>query len=86
MKNVEIALCDSDEDYILRFASYLMSELEVGVHIFTTPESFFADDGDYDITIMTEEFDEIFAFRPNQNVGQRFILCESNNCDMENGI
>ena len=53
MKNVEIALCDSDEDYILRFASYLMSELEVGVHIFTTPESFFADDGDYDITIMT---------------------------------
>ena len=86
MKDLEIALCDLNEDYILRFASYLMSELDVGIHIFTTTESFFADDGNYDITIMTEEFEEISDFMSNKNLGQRYILSETANDEKENHI
>ncbi|SFH76429.1 hypothetical protein SAMN04487830_107118 [Pseudobutyrivibrio sp. OR37] len=86
MNNFEVALCDSNEDYILRFASYLMNEFEVGIHIFTTPESFFADDGNYDVTIMTEEFQEICDFGSNKNMGQKYILCEHRDCEKENHI
>ena len=77
MNDLEIALCDLNEDYILRFASYLMSELNVGIHIFTTTESFFSYDGSYDVTIMTEEFEEISDFMkryPSTSGASMYVL------------
>ena len=59
MKNLEVALCDLDSDYILRFATYLMERFNVGVHIYTTPEGFFSEERDFDLTILTEDFREI---------------------------
>ena len=76
MKNLEIALCDLDSDYILKFANHLMSRANVGVHIFTTTEGFYSDETEFDVTILTEEFEEISSFRPNGRIGHKYILTE----------
>lgn len=86
MKNLEIALCDSCADYILKFASFLMEHSKAGVHIFTTPESFYADENDYDIALVAEEFGEIMDFRPKGRVSQKFVLGEDEETDLENYI
>ena len=76
MKNLEVALCDLDSDYILKFANHLMTRANVGVHIFTTPEGFYVDETEFDVTILTEEFDEISGFRPNGKVGHKYVLTD----------
>ena len=76
MKSLEIALCDLDSDYIFKVANYLMAQRDVGVHIFTTPEGFFSDDTDFDVTVLTEEFDEIAGFRPKGTSGHKYLLTE----------
>ena len=76
MTTLNIALCDLDSDYILRFANYLMTKINIGVHIFTTPEGFFSDETDFDVTLLTEEFQEIAGFRPKGTVGHKYILTE----------
>ena len=52
MRNLEVALCDCCEDYILKFASYLMSNVDASIHIFTTTESFFSDEDADDIVFL----------------------------------
>ncbi len=86
MKNLEIALCDSCTDYILKFASFLMERSKVGVHIFTTPESFYSDENDYDIAIMSEEFKEIMSFRPKGLLKEKYFLCENQELEQDNYI
>lgn len=77
MKNKEIALCDQDSLYITMFASFLMEHVSnAGIHIFTTPESLFADDADYDVAIMTEDFSEVVDFRKSGTIKKRYILVE----------
>lgn len=76
MKNLEIALCDLDSNYVLKFANHLMMKANVGVHIFTTPEGFFSDETDFDVAIMTEEFEEISGFRPKGMIGHKYFLTE----------
>ncbi len=53
MKNLDIALCDLDSDYILKFANHVMKKSNVRVHIFTTPEGFFSEDSDFDGATLT---------------------------------
>ena len=86
MKNLEVALCDTCEDYIVKFASYLMENMEASIHIFTTSESFFADEGDYDICIMTKEFDEVSQFRPKGKTGRKYFLTEEQEEESEDYI
>ena len=86
MKNLEVALCDCCEDYILKFASYLMSNMSVSIHIFTTTESFFADEACYDVAIMTEDFKEVSEFRPKGKVKRKYFLSEEPNLDREEYI
>ena len=76
MKNLEIALCDLDSNYVLKFANHLMMKANVGVHIFTTPEGFFSDETDFDVAVMTEEFEEISGFRPKGMIGHKYFLTE----------
>lgn len=76
MKSLEVALCDLDEDYIIKFASYMMEHTPAQIHVFTTPESYFADENSYDLELMTEEFIEIASFREKQLTGRRYVLCE----------
>ena len=77
MKNLEVALCDLDADYILKFANQLMEKSGVAVHVYTTPEGFFGDDTDFDVTILTEEFEEITGFRPKGKNGHKYLICEA---------
>ena len=77
MKNLEVALCDSDEDYILKFASYLMDQNLGSIHVFTSSESFFSDEGCYDIAILSQDFKEVSDFRPNGTVGRKYFLSEN---------
>ena len=88
MKNKEIALCDLDTGYITMFASYLMEHIEgVGIHIFTTPESFFVDETEYDLGILTPDFEEVSSFRQSKTMKKKYILCEnSEERSYENGI
>ena len=77
MKNLEVALCDSCEEYILRLASFLMDKIDAGIHIFTTTESFYSDEESYDIAIMAEEFKELSEFRPKGQVNHKYFLSET---------
>lgn len=86
MKNLEIALCDSCADYILKFASYIMERSKIGVHIFTTPESFYSDEGDYDIALIAEEFKEVMEFRPKGVVKTKYYFVEEQEREQENNI
>ncbi len=86
MKNLEIALCDSCDDYILKFASYIMERAKVGVHIFTTPESFYSDEGDYDYALIAEEFKEVMEFRPKGVVKNKYYLVENQENEQDNNI
>ena len=86
MKSLDVALCDSCEDYILKFASYLMDKINVGIHIFTTTESFYSDDSNYDVAIMTEEFKEISEFKPKGVIGHRYFLTENMDSEEANEI
>ncbi len=86
MKNLDVALCDFDSNYIIKFANHLMEKSGVSVHIFTTPEGFFADGHDFDVTVLTEEFEEITGFRPKGSVGRKYILVERRELSDENHI
>ncbi len=86
MKNLEVALCDSCEDYILKFASYLMEHTNASIHIFTTSEGFFSDEGSYDVAIISEDFKEVSDFRPKGDVKRKYILTESLGNEFENAI
>ena len=86
MKNLEVALCDVNDSYILKFASFLMDKMEVGIHIFTTTESFYCDEGNYDVAIMSEDFKEIADFKPKGKMGHRYFLCENREEEAENCI
>jgi len=86
MKNLELALCDTCDEYILKFASYLMDKMDVGIHIFTTTEGFYSDDSDYDIAIMSEDFKEISEFRPKGVIKHKYFLCESQDNEDANFI
>ncbi len=86
MKNLEIALCDSCQDYILKVASFLLNQMEVGVHVFTTPESFYVDENDYDVTILTQEFEEISEFKSKGRVGHKYYLTEEQIEEREDSI
>ena len=77
MANIELALCDPDSDYIMAFASYMMEHVPgSNIHIFTTPESYFADEEDYDVVLLTTDFEEISAFRKKGRVSHRYLLCQ----------
>ena len=76
MRNLEIALCDIDDEYIMRFASYLMEKTDAGIHIFTSTEGFFEDEGNYDIAIMSEDFKEICDFKRKGMIRQKYFLSE----------
>ncbi len=76
MKTMDVALCDSDVEYIMRFGSYLLEHTDVGIHIFTTPESYFADQQDFDAVLMTSEFDEISSFKKKESSGHKYLLWE----------
>ena len=86
MKSLNIALCDSDEDYILKFASYLMDQMEASIHVFTSPESFFSDEGSYDIAIMSMDYKEVSEFRPKGSVAHKYFLSENQEDISENNI
>lgn len=85
MKNLDIALCDLDSDYILKFANHVMKKTNVRVHIFTTPEGFFSDDTDFDVAILTEEFEEISGFRPKGMIERKYFLTEDL-ADVKEGV
>ena len=86
MKKMEIAICDLDADYILKFANYLMSKVDISVHIFTTTEGFYEDATDFDLTILTEEFNEIVDFRSKGKVGHKYVLSENKDSEEEGFI
>ncbi len=77
MNNLEIALCDLNEDYILKFANRLMEKAGVVVHVFTTSEGFFSAENDFDVCILTKEFEEITGFRPKGSNGHKYFICET---------
>ena len=77
MRNLEIALCDIDDSYIMRFASYLMEKCEAGIHIFTSTEGFFEDEGTYDLAIMSEDFKELCDFKTKGMVRKKYFLSEN---------
>ena len=85
-KNLEIALCDTDSEFIIKFANHVMTRGNSSVHIFTTTEGFFQDENDFDVTILTEEFEEISAFKPKGNVGHKYYLCEDSFVESEDYI
>ncbi len=76
MKCLEVALCDLDTDYILKFASQLTNKAKVNVHIFTNVEAFFSDEGDFDIAVMTEDFQEITEFKTKGKINRKYFLSE----------
>lgn len=77
MKNLEIALCDLNSEYILKVAGQLMEKAQVVVHVFTTPEGFFSCENDFDVCVLTKEFEEISGFRPKGSSGHKYFICET---------
>lgn len=87
MNNLEVALCDLNDDYIVKFASYLMEHAPgVGIHIFTTTESYFADTGNYDLAIMTSDFKDVEAFKQSGGVKHKYFLYEEGPCELDDYI
>lgn len=86
MRNLEIALCDIDDSYIMRFASYLMEKYDAGIHIFTSTEGFFEDEGTYDLAIMSEDFKELCDFKTKGMVKQKYFLSEDAGDESEDSI
>lgn len=86
MRNLEVALCDTEESYILKFASYLMTNMKVGIHIFTTPESFYTDSGSYDVALMSEDFKEVSEYKNQGEVKHKYFFSENQNVENENSI
>lgn len=87
MKKIDLALCDQDTRYITAFASYLLEHyVGVEIHIFTTPESFFADSKDFNLAIMTEDFVEVSSFKQSGSIAKKYVLTETENDELENHI
>ena len=84
MKNLELALCDFDADYLFMLANHLVEKSNVSVHIFTTTEGLFNDDTDFDVTILTEDFQEVAGFRQKGRVGHKYFLTEIANTEDNN--
>lgn len=83
MKSLEIALCDLNSDYILKVAGQLMEKAQVVVHVFTTPEGFFSCENDFDVCVLTKEFEEISGFRPKGSSGHKYFICETESEDLD---
>ena len=86
MRNLEIALCDTDNKYIMRFASYLMEHQSGGIHIFTTTESFYEDEGEYDVALLSEDFKEICDFKSKGKISHKYYLSEDREAEAEDVI
>jgi len=86
MKNLEIALCDIDDSYIMKFASYLMEKSDASIHIFTSTEGFFEDEGNYDLAIMSEDFRELCDFKSKGVIRQKYFLSENAGDESEDSI
>ena len=88
MKKKELALCDLDAGYITMFASFLMEHYlkEINIHIFTTCESFFEDRSDFDVGIMSQEFEDILYFKKEGKINKKYFLCEDVESASENHI
>lgn len=77
MKKIELALCDLDYDYITAFASYIFAHYDnVNINIFTTLESYYADEGVYDVGIMSSEFEEVSLFKNSGEIQKKYYLYE----------
>jgi len=85
-KKMELALCDSCEDYIVKFASYLMDSMDVSIHIFTSQETFFADTNSFDLGILSEDFKEVADFKSEGEVKRKYFLSEDPEESSENSI
>ena len=83
MKSLEIALCDLNSDYILKVAGQLMEKAQVVVDVFTTPEGFFSCENDFDVCVLTKEFEEISGFRPKGSSGHKYFICETESEDLD---
>ena len=83
MKSLEIALCDLNSDYILKVAGQLMEKAQAVVHVFTTPEGFFSCENDFDVCVLTKEFEEISGFRPKGSSGHKYFICETESEDLD---
>ena len=77
MNNIQIALCDQCEDYIIKLASYLMEGANASFHIFTSTEGFFTDENNYDVALLSEEFADVGNFKPKGMVKHKYYLTEN---------
>lgn len=79
MKLKELVLCDMDEKYAGAFATYLMENIEgINIHVYTTLESFYADNKNFDIGIISEDFLEVEEFKSEGRIESKYILTEKN--------
>lgn len=78
-------ICDTNELYAAELGSYVMNHFRnVEMTIFTSTESFFADEGKYDVGILSEEFIEVSSFKKSGSIDVGYILSEErqkNNTD-----
>ena len=86
MNNLQIALCDQCEDYIIKLASYLMEKANASFHIFTSTEGFFTDENNYDIALLSEEFADVGNFKPKGMIKHKYYLTEDQEDKTEDGI
>ena len=87
MKKLEIALCDTDDAYVTMLASYVLKTLRsrVNIHVFTTPESYFASEQSYDLEILSEDFEEVSHFKACK-ASQKYYLTEDEMASEDNRI
>jgi len=77
-----LILCDVDTTYARAFASYMMEHIpNIHISIFTTEESFYADDQDYDYGILSKEFIEIASFKQKSCIKALYYLSEETDSD-----
>lgn len=80
MKQQDLLLCDSDVEYVRRFASYIMEHADgVKLHIFTDTKAYFLDKGSYDIGILSKDFMELSDFDAGKTINEKFYLCDEEN-------
>lgn len=70
-------ICDTNELYAAELGSYVMNHFrDVEITIFTSTESFFADEKNYDLGILTEDFVELSGFKKNGHIDIGYLLSE----------
>lgn len=86
MKIKNMLICDTNELYAAELGSYIMNHFKnIQITIFTSTESFFADEKEFDIGVLSLDFMEIAGFKGKGLIKTAYLLTEERNMSNTSG-